>query len=113
MLYMVRTAGHTSDHSSHSSPHSNDHIHYIHHHNYKHVHRVSSVISAKLKLVLALVQGELGQEDFLACYAQLEGLCQAMMSELASDRRLHDSGILPQDVCLPQITAAQYCKVPT
>lgn len=62
---------------------------------------------------LFLFQGEPGQEDFLACYAQLEGLCQAMMSELASDRRLHDSGIFPQDVCLPQITAAQYCKVPT
>lgn len=58
-----------------------------------------------------LFQGEPGQEDFLACYAQLEGLCQAMMSELASDRRLHDSGILPGDVCLPQVTAAQYCKV--
>ena len=57
------------------------------------------------------LQGEVGQ-DFLASYAQLEGLCQAIISELASDRRLHDSGILPEDVFLPKITAAQYCKVP-
>lgn len=55
-------------------------------------------------------QGQSGQ-DFLACYAQLERLCQAMISELASDRCLHDSGILPQGVVLPKTAAAQYCKV--
>lgn len=59
---------------------------------------------------MCVCQGQSGQ-DFLACYSQLEGLCQAMMSELASDRSLHDSGVLPEGVCLPQTTAAQYCKV--
>ena len=34
-----------------------------------------------------------------------------MMSELASDRSLHDSGAFPQGLILPKITAAQYCQV--
>ncbi|KAL3146191.1 hypothetical protein ABBQ32_002897 [Trebouxia sp. C0010 RCD-2024] len=60
-----------------------------------------------------IYEADMGQsgQDFLASYAQLEGLCQAMMSELASDRGLHDSGILPEGVYLPQTTAAQYCKL--
>lgn len=33
------------------------------------------------------------------------------MSELASDRGLHDCNILPEGVFLPKVTAAEYCKV--
>ena len=35
------------------------------------------------------------------------------MSELHSDLRLHDEGVFPEPIQLPQITAAEYCKVRT
>ena len=48
---------------------------------------------------------------FQAAYAQLEGLCQAIVSELQSDLELHDTGVFPQPIQLHQITSAEYCKV--
>ena len=49
--------------------------------------------------------------DFQFAYAQLEGLCQSIMSELKSDLMLHDTGVFPQPIQVPQITSAEYCKV--
>ena len=48
---------------------------------------------------------------FQAAYAQLEGLSQAIVSELQSDLELHDTGVFPQPIQLHQITSAEYCKV--
>ncbi len=48
---------------------------------------------------------------FQAAYAQLEGLCQAIVSELQSDLELHDTGVFPQPIQLHQMTSAEYCKV--
>ncbi|KAL0038366.1 hypothetical protein WJX77_003765 [Trebouxia sp. C0004] len=48
---------------------------------------------------------------FQAAYAQLEGLSQAIVSELQSDLELHDTGIFPQPIQLHQITSAEYCKL--
>ncbi|KAA6421600.1 MAG: hypothetical protein FRX49_08543 [Trebouxia sp. A1-2] len=48
---------------------------------------------------------------FQAAYAQLEGLCQAIVSELQSDLELHDTGVFPQPIQLHQITSAEYCKL--
>ena len=56
------------------------------------------------------LQGGSGQ-DVQESYAQFEGLCQAILSELASDQRLHDCDILPDGLVLPKITAVEYCKV--
>lgn len=49
--------------------------------------------------------------DFQIAYHQLESLCQAIRSELHSDLQLWNTNVLPQAVNLPQITAAEYCKV--
>ena len=49
--------------------------------------------------------------DFQIAYHQLESLCQAIRSELHSDLQLWNTNVLPQAVILPQITAAEYCKV--
>ena len=35
---------------------------------------------------------------FQAAYAQLEGLCQAIVSELQSDLELHDTGVFPEPI---------------
>ena len=48
---------------------------------------------------------------FQAAYAQLEGLCQAIVSELQSDLELHDTAVFPQPIQLHQITSAEYYKV--
>ncbi|KAL0048962.1 hypothetical protein WJX82_003343 [Trebouxia sp. C0006] len=48
---------------------------------------------------------------FQAAYAQLEGLCQAIVSELQSDLELHDTGVFPQPIQLHQITSAEYCEL--
>ena len=50
--------------------------------------------------------------DSQIVYPQLESVCQSIMSELQSDLKLHDEGVFPTPIQLPQITAAEYCKVP-
>ena len=49
--------------------------------------------------------------DAEAAYARMEALSQAIKNELQNDLRIHDSAVLPQFVNLPQITAAEYCRV--
>ena len=49
--------------------------------------------------------------DNQAVYLQLESLCQAVRSELDSDLQLWQQEVLPQAPHLPQISAAEYCKV--
>lgn len=46
-----------------------------------------------------------------AAYARLEALCSAIKTELQRDLHIHDQAILPSSVNLPQVTAAEYCKV--
>ena len=49
--------------------------------------------------------------DAEAAYARMEALSQAIKNELQNDLRIHDSAVLPHFVNLPQITAAEYCRV--
>ncbi|KAK9868824.1 hypothetical protein WJX84_006782 [Apatococcus fuscideae] len=46
-----------------------------------------------------------------AAYARLEALCSAIKTELQRDLHIHDQAILPSSVNLPQVTAAEYCKL--
>ncbi|KAK9868912.1 hypothetical protein WJX84_002762 [Apatococcus fuscideae] len=55
-----------------------------------------------------LQSGGVGAE---AAYARLEALCAAIKTELMRDLHIHDQAILPSSVNLPQITAAEYCKL--
>lgn len=55
-----------------------------------------------------LQSGGVGAE---AAYARLEALCAAIKTELQRDLHIHDQAILPSSVNLPQITAAEYCRV--
>lgn len=48
--------------------------------------------------------------DVLA-YQRLEFLTQAIKNELQRDLQINDAGVLPPDVVLPQITAAEYGRV--
>jgi hypothetical protein len=50
--------------------------------------------------------------DVLA-YQRLEFLTQSIKNELQRDLQINDAGVLPPDVVLPQITAAEYGRVLT
>lgn len=44
-------------------------------------------------------------------YARVGALCEAIKAELNNDLKIHDQGILPQFINLPQVTAGEYCRV--
>ena len=43
-------------------------------------------------------------------YARLQHLCRAVMDELRADEAIQDTGVLPDSVCLPALTAMEYVK---
>jgi hypothetical protein len=47
----------------------------------------------------------------VVAYQRLEILTQAIKNELQKDLEINDAGVLPPDVVLPQITAAEYGRV--
>lgn len=55
-----------------------------------------------------------GPEDLrpdVVAYQRLEFLTQAIKNELQRDLQINDAGVLPPDIVLPQITAAEYGRV--
>lgn len=47
----------------------------------------------------------------MVAYQRLEFLTQAIKNELQRDLQINDAGVLPPDIVLPQITAAEYGRV--
>ena len=67
------------------------------------------ICSVQLRPVSA--QSPAGGVGAEAAYARLESLCAAIKTELQRDLHIHDQAILPSSINLPQIAAAEYCKV--
>lgn len=51
------------------------------------------------------------EADAEVAYARVGALCEAIKAELNNDLKIHDQGILPQFINLPQVTAGEYCRV--
>ena len=51
------------------------------------------------------------ESDAEVAYARVGTLCEAIKAELNNDLKIHDAGILPQFINLPQVTAGEYCRV--
>lgn len=50
------------------------------------------------------------EADAEVAYARVGALCEAIKAELEKDLRIHNCGILPQFIKLPQVTASEYCR---
>ena len=53
------------------------------------------------------------ESDAEVAYARVGALCEAIKSELNNDLKIHNQGILPQWINLPQVAAGEYCRVIT
>lgn len=51
------------------------------------------------------------EADAEVAYARVGALCEAIKAELNNDLKIHEQGILPQFINLPQVTAGEYCRV--
>ena len=49
--------------------------------------------------------------DAEVAYARVGALCQAIKAELNNDLKIHDQGILPPFINLPQVTGGEYSRV--